>query len=338
MFNKTLFAALSLLLAALISACQSPTAEPAVENEPVELNEVILMLDWVPNTNHTGLFVAQEKGWYDEAGLQVNIIQPGEAGVEQAVAAGSAQFGISYQEGVTVARAEGVPIVSVAAVIQHNTSGFASRAEAGITRPKDFEGKQYGSFGSPSERPILDLLMSCDGGNIEQVEFVDVGYADFFAITERGVDFAWIFYGWDGINAELKGIELNIVMLSDWSDCVPDYYTPVIITNESLIAAQPDLVQAFVSATARGYEFAAGNPDEAAKILIKAVPESDPALIRASQKWLSSRYQADASQWGIQDQQVWQRYADWLAAQGVLEKTIGGQAAFSNKFLPPREN
>jgi ABC-type nitrate/sulfonate/bicarbonate transport system substrate-binding protein len=119
---------------------------------------------------------------------------------------------------------------------------------------------------------------------------------------------------------------------------VPDYYTPVIITNESLIAAQPDLVQAFVSATARGYEFAAGNPDEAAKILIKAVPESDPALIRASQKWLSSRYQADASQWGIQDQQVWQRYADWLAAQGVLEKTIGGQAAFSNKFLPPREN
>lgn len=339
MLQKTLLAVLTLLLAGLISACQATTTgAPADENELAEPREVTLMLDWVPNTNHTGLFVAQEKGYYDEAGLQVNIIQPGEAGVEQAVAVNSAQFGISYQEGVTVARAEGVPIVSVAAVIQHNTSGFASRAEAGITRPQEFEGKQYGSFGSPIERPMLDLLMSCDGGNAEQVEFVDVGYADFFAITERGVDFAWIFYGWDGINAELKGIDLNIVMLSDWTDCVPDYYTPVIITNESLIADQPELVQAFMSAAARGYEFAAANPDEAAEILLKAAPESDPELIKASQQWLSPQYQADAARWGVQDEQVWQRYADWLAEQGVLEETIDGQAAFSNEFLPARDN
>lgn len=321
----------------MLTACQA-AANEAPQAEPPELTEVTVMLDWVPNTNHTGLFVAQDKGWYEEAGLNVTIIQPGETGVEQAVASGSADFGISYQEGVTMARAEGIPIVSVAAVIQHNTSGFASRASKEIGQPKDFEGKTYGSFGSPVERPLLDLLMSCDDGSVEQVEFIDTGYADFFSITEREVDFAWIFYGWDGINAKLKGIDLNVVMLNEWQECVPDYYTPVIITNEKLIEEQPEVVRAFVSTTARGYEFAIENPDEAADILLKAAPESDAELVKASQQWLADEYRADASQWGVQREVVWQQYADWLAEQGILKESIDGSAAFSNAFLTPAEN
>jgi ABC-type nitrate/sulfonate/bicarbonate transport system substrate-binding protein len=324
------------MLVGLVGACQSAAGQQAPA-ETKTLTEVEVMLDWVPNTNHTGLFVAQDKGWYEEAGLKVNIIQPGETAVEQVVAAGSAGFGVSYQEAVTLARAEGVPIVSVAAVIQHNTSGFASRAEEGITRPKEFEGKTYGSFGSPVEQPILDLLMSCDGGDVSQVEFVDTGFADFMAVTERDIDFAWIFYGWDGVNAQLKGVALNVVMLNEWQECVPDYYTPVIITSEKLIQEQPDVGKAFVSATARGYEFAITNPDEAAEILLKAAPESDPELIKASQKWLSEQYQADAAQWGIQSETVWQRYADWLFEQGILSQQLEAEAAFSNEFLPPTE-
>ncbi|MCB0163208.1 MAG: ABC transporter substrate-binding protein [Anaerolineae bacterium] len=323
----------------ILSACQSaPGGATQTETDAQEPTEVTVMLDWVPNTNHTGLFVAQDKGWYAENGLAVNIIQPGETGVEQAVAAGSAEFGISYQEGVTMARAEDVPIVSIAAVIQHNTSGFASRAEAGIEGPQDFEGKTYGSFGSPVEKPILDLLMSCAGGDVEQVKFIDTGYADFLSITERDVDFAWIFYGWDGINAKLKGIDLNVVMLNDWQECVPDYYTPVIITNETLMTEQPDLINAFMNATAKGYEFAIDHPDEAAEILLKAAPESDAELIKASQQWLSDQYRADATQWGIQSETVWRRYSDWLADQGILAKSIDGAAAFSNAFLPKTEN
>ena len=321
------------ILAGLVAACQSG-AEQQAPAEPKQLTEVEVMLDWVPNTNHTGLFVAQEKGWFEEAGLKVNIIQPGETAVEQVVGAGSADFGVSYQEAVTLARVEGVPIVSVAAVIQHNTSGFASRAEAGISRPKDFEGKAYGSFGSPVEQPMLALLMSCDGGDVSQVEFVDIGFADFLSVTERDIDFAWIFYGWDGINAQLKGIDLNVVMLNEWQECVPDYYTPVIVTNEKMIQEQPDIVKAFVTATARGYEFAIANPDESSEILLKAAPENDPELIKASQKWLSEQYQADAAQWGLQDETVWQRYADWLLEQGILTKKLEATSAFSNEFLP----
>ncbi|MCB0209734.1 MAG: ABC transporter substrate-binding protein [Anaerolineae bacterium] len=336
LFLPTLFLALIIIL----SACQSAGSneETQAETEPQELTEVTVMLDWVPNTNHTGLFVAQDKGWFEENGLAVNIIQPGETGVEQAVASGSAEFGVSYQEAVTMARAEDVPIVSIAAVIQHNTSGFASRAEAGIEGPADFEGKTYGSFGSPVEKPILDLLMSCAGADGDQVKFIDTGYADFLSITERDVDFAWIFYGWDGINAKNKGIDLNVVMLNEWQECVPDYYTPVLITNETLINEQPQIAEAFLAATARGYNFAIENPDEAADILLAAAPESDAELVKASQQWLADQYQADAPQWGIQSQEVWQRYSDWLAEQGILAKSIDGKAAFSNAFLPSDEN
>lgn len=335
LFLPTIFLALIIIL----SACQSAAGEAApTDTETQEPTEVTVMLDWVPNTNHTGLFVAQDKGWYEQNGLVVNIIQPGETGVEQAVASGSAEFGISYQEGVTMARAEEVPIVSIAAVIQHNTSGFASRAEEGIKGPADFEGKTYGSFGSPVEKPILDLLMGCAGGDVEKVNFIDTGYADFLSITEREVDFAWIFYGWDGINAKLKGIDLNMVMLNEWQECVPDYYTPVIITNETLITEHPDLITAFMTATAKGYEFAIDHPDEAADILLAAAPESDAELIKASQQWLADQYQADAPQWGVQNEAVWQRYSDWLAGQGILSKSIAGAAAFSNAFLPKTEN
>ena len=333
MLTAKWIASLWLLMIVLV-ACQPA---PAVAPEAATLTQVDVMLDWVPNTNHTGLFVAQDKGWYEAAGLKVNIIQAGETAVEQVVATGSADFGISYQEGVTLARAEEVPIVSVAAVIQHNTSGFASRAERGITRPKDFEGKTYGSFGSPIERAMLDLLMSCDGADVNQVDFVDTGYADFFAITEKEIDFAWIFYGWDGINAELKGIDLNVVMLNQWQDCVPDYYTPVIITSENKIDRQPEIVKAFISATSRGYEYTIANPDEAAEILLAAAPESDPELVKASQKWLAGQYQAEAPQWGTQQAGVWQAYADWLLEQGILAAEIDTTAAFSNNFLPAAE-
>jgi ABC-type nitrate/sulfonate/bicarbonate transport system substrate-binding protein len=293
------------------------------------------MLDWFPNTNHTGLYVALDKGWYAEQGLAVEIVEPAEGStLVQVVAAGQADFGISYQEEVSQARAAGVPIISIAAIIQHNTSGLASPQDRGITRPKDFEGKRYGSWGSPIERAVLDVLMSCDGGDVNEVEFIDIGWADYFTVVERDVDFAWIFYGWTGIEAELRDMDMDVVMLSDWSDCVPDYYTPVIITSEGNVAEKPELVRSFMAATARGYEFVIEHPAQAADMLLAHAPESSPDLVRASQEWLSPLYQADAARWGEQKLEIWQRYADWMADRGVLPQHIDAKEAFTNEFLP----
>jgi ABC-type nitrate/sulfonate/bicarbonate transport system substrate-binding protein len=153
-------------------------------------------------------------------------------------------------------------------------------------------------------------------------------------VIQRDVDFAWIFYGWTGIEAELRGTPLDTVMLSDWSDCVPDYYTPVIITSEQNVAEEPDLVRSFLAGTAQGYEFAISSPAEAAEILLKYAPESNADLVRRSQEWLSPQYQADASRWGEQKLEIWQTYADWMADRELLPRHIDAEEAFTNEFLP----
>jgi ABC-type nitrate/sulfonate/bicarbonate transport system substrate-binding protein len=351
--NVTLIGLTVLILALILTGCAgaaTPTAAgvaaPAADETPVpveepeeaapaELTDVTLMLDWVPNTNHTGIYVAQANGYFEEAGLNVAIIEPGEVFAEQAVVGGGADFGVSFQEQVTLARADGVPLVSIAAMIQHNTSGFASRADVGLRSPADFEGLRYGAFGSPFEEPTLRVLMECDGADFGQLEVVNVGFADPLALlSEKQVDLAWIFYGWQGFQAQQQGIDLSIVMMEDWFDCIPDYYTPIIVTSEQTIAERPELVSAFMGALSRGYEFAAEDPEAAAEILVEAVPELDADLVQASQAWLSPRYQADAPRWGEQQASVWADYSQWMVDNGILNAPIDAEAAFTNDFLP----
>jgi ABC-type nitrate/sulfonate/bicarbonate transport system substrate-binding protein len=322
--------------AATLAACGAAgtmtTGEATAPPEPVE---VTLMLDWVPNVNHTGIFVAQDQDTFTEAGLSVEIIQPGEVYAEQAVASGAADFGVSFQEQVTLARADGVPLVSIAAIIQHDTSGFASRAGDGVESPADWEGLRYGSFGSPFEEPTLRALMECAGADFGQLEIVDTGLADPLALLDAGqIDLGWIFYGTQGVAAAQQGIDLSVVMMADYTDCIPDYYTPILITSEQMIAEQPEVVQAFVGAVSRGYQFAIENPDDAAAILLAQTPESGEELLKAQQAWLSPRYQDDAPRWGEQSADVWEAYSQWIVDQGILAAPIDAEAAFTNDFLP----
>ena len=295
--------------------------------------KVTFVLDWTPNTNHTGVYVAVEKGYYAEEGLDVAIIQPSDMGADAMVASGTAQFGVSYQESVTFARAENVPLVSIAAVIQHNTSGFGALKEKNIRSPKDFVGKKYGGWGSPVEEATIRYLMEKAGADPDKVEILSVGTADFFqASSSDQIDFAWIFEGWDGVAAKLKGIEIDYIDLGK-TDPVFDYYTPVIVTSEEMIQNNSKLVEAFMRATIKGYRYAMEHPEEAAEIFIKAVPEADPELIRESQKFLADKYQADAPYWGMQKKEVWQRYNDWLYENGFIAEPIDVEKAFTNRFV-----
>ncbi len=326
------------LLALLLSSCGGTAPTAPADNEAAATDDqqaVTVALDWTPNTNHTGLYVAQANGYYAENGLDVEIVQAQEGGsVEQLVAAGRIDFGISYQENVTNARVENVPIVSLAAIIQNNTSGFASRAEEGITSPADFAGKKYGAFGSPIEEAVLRGLMECASADFDEIEFVDIGSTDFFVATERDqVDFSWVFQGWTGIEAEVRDIPLNMVLIND-QNCIPNYYTPVIITGEEMIAEQPDLARQFMQATSQGYTFTIENPDEAAEILLEAAPELDAELVRRSQEYLAAEYQADAPRWGQQELAVWNDYAQWMYERDLIPEMIEPEQAFTNQFLP----
>jgi ABC-type nitrate/sulfonate/bicarbonate transport system substrate-binding protein len=314
--------------AILLTACGGGETE-----QKDQLKKVSVVLDWTPNTNHTGLYVARDKGYFEEQGLDVEILKPGEAGADQLVASGKAEFGVGYQEGVTQARVQDVPIVSIAAVIQHNTSGFASPKEKGITSPTDFQGKKYGGWGSPVEKAVMSSIMKQQNADVEKVDFVNIGDTDFFTAVKRDVDFAWIFYGWTGIEAEIRGEELNMLYVKDYSEKL-DYYTPVLTTNEKMIENDPDTVKAFLAAASKGYELAMDNPEEAAQILLEAEPDLDKELVMKSQEWLAPRYQDDAERWGEQKLEVWENYADWMYENQLLDKKLESKKAFTNEFLP----
>ena len=159
------------------------------------------------------------------------------------------------------------------------------------------------------------------------------GITDFFSTIGRDADFAWIYYGWDGVQAKLRGIELNYIPVRDL-DPVFDFYTPVLIANDQLLNSDPELVRDFLEATSKGYEYCVQNPESAAEIFWKAVPELDKNLVKASLNYLKAEFISDASQWGLQDFSVWQRFADWMYQKHIIQKSLKAQELFTNEFLP----
>lgn len=319
-----------LLLCAVLTALlllNGGCAEP----DPESKEEITLLLDWTPNTNYSGIYAAMEEGYYGEEGLDVEVVQaPGS--VVTMVAAGQAHFGFSYQEEVTYARLSEIPVVSIAAVIQHNTSGFASLKERGIETPADFAGKKYGGWGSPVEEATIKALMESYDADFADVTIITTGEVDLLIVIEREADFAWIYYGWDGIAAELEGKELNFIELRA-EDPALDYYTPVLISSEELIAENPELVECFMRATARGYDLAIEEPEVAAEHLLLYAPELDEALVKASQLWLADKFRAGAERWGLQKEEVWDAYSSWLFDHGLIEEIPASDQAFTNEFL-----
>lgn len=302
-----------------------------------KVDEITVLLDWTPNTNHTGLYVADALGFFAEENIKVNIIQPSEGTAATLVAAGKAHFGFSYQEEVTYALTadEPLPIIALAAVIQQNTSGFASLKEKKILSPVDFKGKRYGGWGAPMEEMLLRDLMNRIGGDFSTIKMVNIGASDFFTASKKEIDFGWIFYGWDGIRAETTKTPINFTYLRD-IDTVYEYYTPVIITNTITLQTNKKLAARFMKALARGYEYAIAEPDKSADLLIKAVPEfaTEKEFIYASQRYLSQHYRGTAAQWGMMDGAIWKRFGDWMFSNMLITRPLKSEAAFTNDFIP----
>ncbi|MBI5451882.1 ABC transporter substrate-binding protein [Candidatus Gottesmanbacteria bacterium] len=294
--------------------------------------KVTILLDWFHNTNHTGIYVAKEKGYFSDKNLDVEILHPAEGDNIQITASGKADFAVSSQEAVTLAKAKDIPVVSVAAIIQHNTSAFASLPKSNIKSVKDFEGKRYGGWGSPIEEAVIKAVMEEAGADFSKVKNITIGETDFFKTIGKDSDFQWIFYGWDGIEAERRGIKLNTIMLKDLNPIL-DYYTPVIITSANHIKTKKELVERIVKAVSQGYEYSISHPQESAEILLKYAPELNRKLVIQSQQYLSHEYKKDAPKWGIQREEVWSRYSKWLSDHKLIEKEVNAKEMFTDEFL-----
>lgn len=301
--------------------------------------KITFCLDWTPNTNHTGLYAALANGYYKDAGLDVQIVQPPEDGASLMCASGQAQFAIQAQDTMasSLALDEPLGITAVAAVIQHNTSGILSRAGEGLDKPAGLTGKTYATWESPIELAMMQNVVNADGGNFEEVTLIPNNITDEpAALAAHQTDAVWVFEGWSAVMAQLEEIDCDYFAFAD-IDPVFDYYTPVIIANNDYLEANPEQAKAFMEATAKGYEFAAEHPQEAAQMLIDGDNTGSLSgaedLIFKSQEFLSARYIDDAESWGVIDPDRWNAFYKWLYENGLCEKDLT-DVGFSNDYLP----
>ncbi len=280
-----------------------------------------LALDWTPNTNHTGIYVALKKGWYRDAGIDLQLL-PYSASVspDVLVSSGKADVGIGATEGIVADAAVSQPVVSIAAIIQHNTSALVTLASSGLSRPRDLSGKIYGGFGASYEPAVVGEIIKRDGGT-GQFKNVTLDVDAMQALESHRVDFAWVFEGWEVIQAQRAGVKLNIFPITNYG--VADYYTPNIIASPNEIKQKSELLHRFMAATAKGYEYARTHAQDAAQIL------------------LSPRYADTGRKWGWQDAAVWHGYPQFIINTGGIVDAGGHpvhsmdfESLYTNQFLP----
>ena len=334
MKRNTIFAAVitvSLAVSAAVPAC-------ADETEAKELTKITFCLDWTPNTNHTGIYAAQALGYFEEAGLDVSIVQPPENGAVLMCAAGQAEFAVDAQDTMAASLDldEPLGVTAVAAMIQHNTSGILSRAGDGITSPKGLAGKTYSTWESPIEMAMIKYCMEQEGASFDDLTLIPNDITDEpAALAAHQTDAVWVFYGWSGVNSEVEGVDCDYW---NFSDIAPelDYYTPVLLANNEFLEKNPETAKAFLDAARRGYEYAIENPKEAADMLIEGDStgslKGSEDLVYASQEWLSSKYIDDAEQWGVIDPERWDAFYGWLYENELTSHDLR-TTGYTNDYL-----
>ena len=242
---------------------------------------------------------------------------------------------MSYQEDVTYGRAseDPLPVKAIAALIQHNTSGFASAADKNITSVKDFEGKVYAGWGSPSEEAIIRAVMEEAGADFSKLTMVTSDSATYHGLNDDQYDLIWMFEAWDGVAAARDGVELNYIELRDLDERL-DYYTPILIASETMIEQEPETVRAFLAATEKGYRYAIENPEEAAGILHETASTYDLEMLVQSQELLATKYMEDSETWGTMKEEVWTNYTDFMLDSGLITVDVPANECFTNEFLP----
>lgn len=300
-----------------------------------ELEKVTFVLDWTPNTNHTGLYVAKEKGYFKEEGLDVEIVQGSSNDAESLVASGKGEFGVSFQDTLAPALVgkDALPVTAVATIIQHNTSGIISRKGEGLDRPKGLEGKKYATWDIPVEKAMVKNVVEADGGDFSKVQLIPSTDTDEVSVLKtKSADAIWIYYGWAGIATEVKGLDTDFFAFKDITPEF-DYYTPVVIANNTFLEKKPEVAKAFLKALSKGYEDAIADPDKAADILCKAAPELDKDMVKASQEYLKDQYKAEVEQWGYIDPTRWNSFYNWLNENDLVETKIPENTGFTNDYL-----
>ena len=323
-------AAALILLVTLLGAPHAATrATPATHN-------VDLWLDWYPNSDHAGIYVAMAKGYYAAAGLHVTARVPAStADAISLLAHGSGDIGISYEPSVLLSRAKGVPIVATAAIVQRPLNAVLALQSTGITRPRQLEGHTVGVSGEPSDYTDLKALLNFDHGDYAKVHVANVGYDLLPALLSHHVDaIIGAYWTWEGLQAQAAGKPVNVLRLD--ANGVPPYYELVFVTGRGQLSREPGVLRAFQQATFRGYAYAAAHPDQATAMLLKApgVLSKSSSLIAHSLTLLAPLFKDAQGRYGAMDVRRWQAYADWMTATKLMSGHVDAAQAMTTSLLP----
>ena len=318
------------------SSTPAPTPKPAV-------GTVRLALDWTPNTNHIGFYVAQEDGTYADAAIDLRFLPYASTSPEILVSSGAADCGISTQEGATFAIAAGAKERSVLAILAHTATEIAVRDDGAITRPKDLDGKLYAGFGLPQEVPELAAVIKADGGR-GAFKVATLDTAAYEALYNGKADFTITFSAWEALEAQERDVKLRTFAFTDYG--LPDSYAVVLVCNDDWLAAHGDVARRFLAASVAGFEVAATDPDGAAAKLSAANPgvfDANPKLPLDSARYLAAhQLYGSPGSIGRQAAGQWDAFSGFLYDTGLLAGPDGKPLAarpdfttyFTNDFLP----
>ena len=326
--KKKLALALGALL--LLTGCAStPASESPAAGQTGgtdgELRELNVVLDWYPNALHAFLYDAIEKGYYAEEGLQVNIQFPSNTNdAISLVAAGQAEIGLYYQQDVIIARAnQDVPVKSIGAVVQAPLNIVLSLAEKDIQSPEDLVGKTIGYAGTELSEALIRSIMAYVGADSSDVEMIDVGFDLMSSMTTGNVDATiGCLVNHEVPQMEEEGFDVNWFELDDYG--VPTYYEGVFLASDEMIQNEPEVLSAFLRASARGFADVKSDPAGGLQTLLDNQNEENfPLSETVEQKSLETLLplmETDDAPFLSQSAACWQENVDWLLSQGLIDQ------------------
>lgn len=339
-------------LCAGLTSCSSVSVAPSSSSPAIAISSVPALspanvsvaLSWTPNTDYTGLYVAQAKGYFADEALKVKVLPYGSTAPETLVSRGLADFGFSYQAGTAYAHAAGADVISVFAPDQKGTYAIGVRADrSDIASPKDLDGKIYAGFGTPDEGPELQYVIKSAGGKGE-FRAVTLNTSAYEALYAGKADFTIPVVTWEGVEAKLVGKPMKTFAFTDYG--FPEQYSILLASSSKYLTANRDVAKRFIAALTKGYAYAADNPADAAKIVIDTNPGvfTNPQLVTESQALLASGgYLKDANgNVGQQDPALWSKYGTFLYSNGLLADGDGKKLTvepdwttyYTNDYLP----
>ncbi len=329
--RRALAAVVALLGLALLAGC----GEKEEALEPGGSKQVDLMLDYFPNADHAGIYAAQGAGHFEEAGLDVEIRQPPDPSspIKQ-VAAGRVDLAISYEPEVLRARDQGLPVVSVAALVQEPLTSIISLPKAKVRRPADLAGKTVGTAGIDYQTAYLETILAEAGKDTDSAKVRNVGFSLVPALLTGRVDATLgAFWNYEGTQLRMEGKRPQIIRMDEAG--VPPYDELVLVANEDALKTDEGTLRAFIGALSRGTRDLREDPDAAIESLLEANPDLDPKLQREVVRVTLPHFlPPEGKPYGWQDPAEWDSFSAWMKDRGLLENPPDPRASYENGLLP----